>query len=67
MAMMIEFEDEQLQASGFEGAVVLVHPDPGTYYSTVDSAADANDTSTDAVVDNVMRKYRGAWERLAEM
>ncbi len=67
MSGQIYFEDEHCQGSGYQGTVVLIHPDPSTYYYTVQSETDVNDTPTEVIVDKIMRKYRGAWEQLAEM
>lgn len=67
MSSEIRVEEQTAQAQHTETVVVLVHPDPGTYYFTTDHATDAHDTSAEVILDDILRKYDGAWRRLARM
>ncbi|MBL7075122.1 hypothetical protein ISS37_07785 [candidate division KSB1 bacterium] len=58
---------EEEVASGYPPVIVLVNPDPGTYYPGVDCRTDTNDTTPEIIFDDIMRKYHSAWEKLAKL
>ena len=63
----IRIEDKDLQAFGYPIVAVLVRPDPNIYYHWVVYSPDTNDTTAENILDDILRKYSGAWEKLAEM
>lgn len=63
----MQIEDQQLQASGYPRLMVLVHPDPGTYLHGVVCRPDTDDATAEIILDDILRKYSGAWSRLSEM
>lgn len=60
-------EEKELQASGYPTVVVLVRPDPKTYYQGVVYRTDTNDTTDEVILDDILRKYSAAWKILAKM
>ena len=60
-------KDEQLDALSHPRVVVIVHPDPETYYHGLVCRTDTDDTTPDIILKDILRKYSGAWEKLADM
>lgn len=62
-----EIEDREFQASGYPVLTVLVHTDAATYLHGVVCTPNTDDTTSDIILDDILRKYPGAWKRLGEM
>lgn len=45
--------------------VVKVYPDPKSYCFSVDCNSDTTDTTSDVILKDILKKYSGAWEKLA--
>ena len=51
-------KDEEPQIPGYSATIIVrVSPEPGTYYSVLDYAANTNDTTDQAVLDEIRRGY----------
>lgn len=59
-------EGEQFQASGFAGLAVRIHPDPSSYNDGLSLDTNTNDVRDESILDDIFRKYGGAWETLAK-
>ena len=66
MRREIRIEDENFQAFGYPTVAVLVR-NPNVYYPWVVYNPDTNDTTDENILDDILRKYSGAWEKLADV
>lgn len=62
-----EIEDKELQGLGYPTVVLIVRPDPGSYYQGIVSTRETDDTTPDIILKDILRKYSRAWEKLAGM
>lgn len=67
MIRKINIEEKEFQAAGYATVAILVAPDPKTYYQGVTCSTDTDDTTSDVILNDILKKYRGTWERLAEL
>jgi len=45
--------------------LVKVYFDPGSYCFSVDCNPNTTDTTSDVIMEDILKKYFGAWEKLA--
>lgn len=64
---IVEIEEKDFRASGYPTMVVRVYPDITSYYSVVAYTPNTDDTTATIILDDILRKYSGAWQRLSEM
>ena len=47
--------------------LITIYPDPNSNYGGVICESDTNIATNDALFEEILRKYSGAWKQLAEM
>lgn len=62
----IRIEDEDFQAFGYPIVAVLI-PNPNIYCHWTVYDPDTNNVAAEDILDDILRKYSGAWEKLADV
>ncbi len=66
MIAQLHVESPDSQVSAHE-VLIRIEPTAQPYYFAVDCASASDDVASDAIMEDVVRRYRDAWEKLAEM
>jgi len=59
-------DDREIASPMYAGLMVFVHPDPSTYLQGVMCTRNTTDTRSDAILEDILRRFAGAWRRLSE-
>ena len=63
----ITIDDKTNQASGYPSIMSFIRPDKSTYHQGINCDYDTNNSNDNVIVNNIMKKYSGAWEKLADL
>jgi len=60
-------EETSCQGFGYPEIAVLVTPPEGTYYQTESYGGSTNNTTSETVVEDILKRYFSAWKTLADL
>ena len=64
---IIILDEKDIQVSGYPEVSLFISPDTSPYYNFINYDLNTNDTNDDIIFNDILKKYSGAWEKLAEL
>ncbi len=62
----IFIEEKYFQAAGFPSVTLFFIPDSSIYNQGITYDSNTNDTNDEIILNDILKKYSGAWEKLAD-